>query len=182
MKSRPNEKSPYGSYLILLLLQMERYDPLKNSWDIRKVDQSNSFQVIQPTILTVGDSTFRILCRSKSNAVITSLSIDNGKSWINLSIINLPNPNSGIDGVTLRNGSYLLVYNPLLSGKDWVNGRNQLNLAWSADGITWKDILILEKEETGEFSYPAIIQSSDNLIYITYTHNRNQIKYWKLRL
>lgn len=162
-------------------VQMEKYDPVKNNWDITKVDQTNPYQVIQPTILAYGNSIFRILCRSKSNAIITSLSIDNGRSWSRLSAINLPNPNSGIDGITLRDGTHLLVYNPLLSGKEWVNGRNQLNLAWSADGITWKDILVLEKEETGEFSYPAIIQSSDNLIHITYTYNRNQIKYWRLR-
>ncbi|MFA6125780.1 MAG: sialidase family protein [Bacteroidales bacterium] len=162
-------------------VQMELFDPAKNDWKIIKVDQENPFQVIQPSILTYPDSTCRILCRSKSNAVITSLSKDSGKSWSNLTAIGLPNPNSGIDGVTLKDGSHLLVYNPLLSGKEWVNGRNQLNLAWSADGITWKDILVLEKEPTGEFSYPAIIQSSDSKVHIAYTYKRIQIKHWILQ-
>jgi alpha-L-fucosidase len=163
-------------------VQMETFDPQLNHWDIVKVDQKNPCQVIQPTILTYPDSLIRILCRSKSNTVITSVSSDQGKNWSRLTQLELPNPNSGIDAVTLRNGTFLLVYNPLISGKEWVNGRNQLNLAWSADGINWSDLMVLEKEETGEFSYPAIIQTSDNLIHITYTYNRNQIKYWKIRL
>jgi alpha-L-fucosidase len=163
-------------------VQMEIFDIQNKSWKIIPVDQSNPVQVIQPTILHVRDSTYRILCRSKSNAVITSLSPDNGKTWSEFSAIGLPNPNSGIDGITLHDGSHLLVYNPLVSGREWSNGRNQLNLAWSADGLHWIDILILEKEETGEFSYPAIIQSSDNKVHITYTHNRTQIKYWKIKI
>ncbi len=161
--------------------QMEIFDPANNTWQITKVDQESDYQVIQPTILNGEDSTFRILCRSKSNSVITSLSADNGKTWSPFSPLNLPNPNSGIDGLTLPDDSHLLVYNPLLSGKEWVNGRNQLNLAWSADGLNWQDILTLEREETGEFSYPAIIRAADNRIYITYTYNRVQIKYWVIK-
>jgi predicted neuraminidase len=163
-------------------VQLELYDPVDNTWEVTKVDSCTHLQVIQPTILSYNDTTFRILCRSKNDAIITSLSIDNGKSWNNLVAIDLPNPNSGIDGVTLHDGSHLLVYNPLKSGKEWINGRNQLNLAWSPDGLSWKDILILENEKTGEFSYPSIIQSSDNLIHITCTHNRSQVRYWKLQL
>jgi predicted neuraminidase len=163
-------------------VQMESYDVKQKSWKIIKVDQGNPLQVIQPTILRYNDSTFRILCRSQSNSIITSISANNGESWSQLKAINLPNPNSGIDGITLKQGGHLLVYNPLLSGKEWVNGRNRINLAWSEDGLNWTDLLVLENEETGEFSYPAIIQSADGKIHITYTHNRTQIKYWKIRL
>lgn len=163
-------------------VQMEIYDPAENRWIISKVDQDSPFQVIQPTILQYKDSTFRILCRSKSNAVVTAVTHDNGRSWSGLSTLNLPNPNSGIDGITLNAESHLLVYNPLVRGEDWSNGRNQLNLAWSPDGLTWTDLLILEKEKSGEFSYPAIIQSSDGIIHLTYTHNRTQIKYWKIKV
>jgi len=163
-------------------IRMEVFNPTLGTWKVGKIDQHNDFQLIQPTILSYGKSNYRILCRSKSDSVITSFSSDNGNSWGRFSAIDLPNPNSGIDGLTLPDGSHLLVYNPLISGKDWVNGRNQLNLAWSADGLTWNDILILEKEEEGEFSYPAIIQTSDNLIHITYTYNRTHIKYRQIRM
>ena len=163
-------------------VQMEIYNAGANSWEIRQVDPGSSFQVIQPTILTGQDSVIRILCRSKSNVVITSYSMDQGKSWSSLSAMDLPNPNSGIDAVTLHDGSHLLAYNPLVSGKEWVNGRNRLNLAWSADGLHWSDIMVLENAESGEFSYPAIIQTPDNLVHLTYTNNRTQIKYVKLRI
>jgi alpha-L-fucosidase len=163
-------------------VQMELFDPRAKNWHVTKVDQESPFQVIQPAILVLNDSTYRILCRSKSDLIITSESKDYGLTWSNLAPSTLPNPNSGIDAVTLRNGTHLLVYNPLVSGREWMNGRNRLNLAWSADGLTWTDILVLENEQAGEFSYPAIIQSRDGLVHLTYTYNRTQMKYWKIRL
>ena len=90
------------------------------------------------------------------------------------------NPNSGIDAVTLANENFLLVYNPAESGADWSDGRNKLNLAYSTDGENWEDVLKLEDEPEGEFSYPAIIQDSKGFVHLTYTHNRTKIKYLKL--
>ncbi len=43
--------------------------------------------------------------------------------------------------------------------------------------FTWTDILTLENSLSGQFSYPAIIQSSDGTIHITYTYKREHIKY-----
>jgi alpha-L-fucosidase len=151
-------------------------------WTDIPVDPETRFEVIQPTILSYSPTSFRILCRSKQNIIVTSTSKDGGRSWSNLVPTRLPNPNSGIDGITLEDGSHLLVYNPLTSGKEWQNGRNRLNLAWSPDGTTWTDIRVLEDHPEGEYSYPAIIQSADRTVHITYTRQRNQVKYWKLRL
>jgi predicted neuraminidase len=48
----------------------------------------------------------------------------------------------------------------------------------SEDGINWKAAIILENDENEkEYSYPAVIQSNDNLIHITYTWNRKLIKH-----
>ena len=58
-----------------------------------------------------------------------------------------------------------------------INGRSKLVLSESDDGINWTDKLILEDEETGEFSYPAIIEASDGLVHISYTFNRRNIKH-----
>jgi alpha-L-fucosidase len=63
------------------------------------------------------------------------------------------------------------VYNPN------INGRSKLVLSESDDGINWTDKLILEDKETGEFSYPAIIEASDGLVHISYTFNRRNIKH-----
>ena len=118
-----------------------------------------------------------MLLRSRQNSIIQSWSADNGKSWGNLSPINLQNPNSGIDAVTLKNGLQVLIYNPLPSGNKWSNGRNILRVATSKDGNNWTDIYELENKDKSEYSYPAVIQTQDGLIHITYTYDRKLVKH-----
>jgi alpha-L-fucosidase len=114
------------------------------------------------------------LCRSKSNAIVQAFSEDDGNNWGILTKTELQNPNSGIDAVTLKDGLYLLVYNPTIQGRD---DRAKLNVAISKNGIKWNDAFILESEDKGEFSYPAVIQTADGRIHITYTYNRVNIKH-----
>jgi len=83
----------------------------------------------------------------------------------------LPNPNSGIDAVKLEDGRVVLVYNHTKSG------RSPLNLAVSEnDGESWSTPHVLEARP-GEFSYPAVIQSANGNLHITYTWNRVRIKH-----
>jgi predicted neuraminidase len=82
----------------------------------------------------------------------------------------LPNPNSGIDAVTLADGRHLLVYNH--SDK----GRSPLNAALSNDGKTWEAAAVLESEP-GEFSYPAVMQAPDRHVHVTYTWKRTRIRH-----
>ena len=127
---------------------------------------------IQPTLLTYGGERIQMLCRSTCLKILSSWSEDNGHTWSALTSSGLPNPNSGIDGVTLKDGRELLVYNHLKKG------RNMLNVAVSDNGKDWKAAVLLENEENDvEFSYPAVIQTSDGLVHITYTWKRKQIKH-----
>jgi predicted neuraminidase len=52
-----------------------------------------------------------------------------------------------------------------------------LNVAASADGRTWDAALVLENEPGEEFSYPAVIQTRDGLVHITYTWKRTRIRH-----
>ena len=88
----------------------------------------------------------------------------------------IPNPNAGTDAVTLEDGRHLLVYNHTHRGIDFPSGRNMLNVAISDDGRSWRPLMTLERAE-GEYSYPAVIQSSDGLVHITYTYRRESIKH-----
>ena len=61
-------------------------------------------------------------------------------------------------------------------------GRNKLVLLGSNDGLNWEELLVLENEQSGEFSYPAIIQAKDGTVHLSYTFNREKIKYIHLGL
>ncbi len=162
-------------------VHIEKSDDDGNSWKKILLDTSG-FDVIQPSILQYGNGKLQILCRSKQGAVVQSWSGDNGDTWSKLSATTLPNPNSGTDAVTLKNGEQLIVYNPGKPGKEWYNGRSELRVAVSTDGINWKDVMKLEKGTTEEFSYPAIIQMQNSEVHITYTYDRKNIKHVVLRL
>ena len=88
----------------------------------------------------------------------------------------LPNNTSGIDAVTLKTGIHLLICNPI------EKGRNKLAVLASLDGKKWNDLIVLEDQPQGEFSYPAIIQGNNGTIHITYTYNREKIKYVHLKI
>ncbi|MHA4812468.1 sialidase family protein [Flavitalea flava] len=156
---------------------IERSSDLGRTWEIIPVDSNAGVKAIQPSILIYPDNRLQILCRSDQDRILEAWSSDNGKTWGNLSKLDLPNPNSGIDAVSLQNGWQLLVYNPTIGGKEWFNSRGKLNVAVSKDGRQWKDIAILEDGEKEEFSYPAVIQATDGKVHITYTFDRKNIKH-----
>jgi predicted neuraminidase len=142
------------------------------TWERTVALNDKSIGIIQPAALVYPSGMIRILCRSRQSLILTSVSEDNGHSWSSFTSCGLPNPNSGIDALTLADGRHLVVYNHLTSG------RNMLNVAISDDGKTWKAAVLLENGQKGsEYSYPAVIQSDDRMVHITYTWNRKQIKH-----
>jgi alpha-L-fucosidase len=141
----------------------------------------DSFDVIQPSILKYGNDSLQMVCRSKQNSIVQTWSFNNGKNWSALTRLKLPNPNAGIDAVSLYDGWQLLVYNPMQPGKDWWVGRSVLKVALSKNGIDWKDILTLEDHASGEYSYPAVIQDSNRVIHIAYTDDRKNIRFVDLK-
>ena len=134
------------------------------------VNDGGSIGAIQPSILFPGGEKLLALGRTKQAHIFQVASEDGGKSWGEMSLTELPNPNSGTDAVTLRDGRHLLVYNHT------AKGRTPLNLAVSRDGVKWEAALALEAEP-GEYSYPAIIQTRDGLVHITYTWKRQRVRH-----
>ncbi len=142
------------------------------TWERTGAINERKTGAIQPSILIHPDGNLQLLCRSTVSNILTSWSEDKGRTWSELTPASLPNPNSGIDAVTLKDNRHLVVYNHLNSG------RNSLNVAISDDGINWNPAVLLENDQKGtEFSYPAVIQTNDGLVHITYTWNRKQIKH-----
>lgn len=125
---------------------------------------------IQPSLL-LGFGQMMAVGRTRNGQVFWTKSSDRGNSWGALELLNLPNPNSGTDAVTLKDGRHLLIYNHT------AQGRSPLNLAISKDGVVWGAALVLETEPKAEFSYPAIIQSSDGMVHATYTWKRKLAKH-----
>ncbi|MCR9296058.1 MAG: exo-alpha-sialidase [bacterium] len=141
------------------------------------INDASRFQAIQPTFLRHADGRLQVLCRTQEGVIATSFSQDQGQTWSAMESTELPNPNSGIDALTLHDGRHLLVYNHLASGSSGWGRRGKLNLAISEDGLKWQPLAELENEEGAEFSYPAIIQSAEGAVHITYTHKRTRIKH-----
>ncbi len=135
---------------------------------------------IQPSILFHRDGALEAVMRTRQGALGMSWSRDNGATWSPIAAIDLPNPNSGTDAVTLRDGRQLLVYNHSAhraespgKGPRW-----PLKVALSDDGVTWRNVLTLESEPvTAGYAYPAVIQTADGMVHITYTFNRVRIRH-----
>ncbi|WP_428305763.1 sialidase family protein [Lacipirellula sp.] len=139
------------------------------------VNDGKEFAAIQPSVLFHPKGRLQAVGRTKEDGVFTIWSDDDGKTWSPMEATGLPNPNSGTDAVTLADGRQLLVYNHNSVHGD--AGRTPLNVALSDDGVHWSAALVLEDDPTRHFSYPAVIQTADGKVHISYTWNRERIKH-----
>lgn len=128
--------------------------------------------LIQPSVVRLGKHHLRLFARSTEDIarICFSDSFDDGLTWSAARPLDLPNPNSGIDAVSLRDGRVVLVYN------DTTTARSPLNVAVSHDGEHFQNFRTLESQP-GEFSYPAIIQETGGDLDVTYTWNRKSIAF-----
>ena len=150
---------------------------LGKTWSvIGPINDGNEFGAIQPSILRYTDGRMQILCRSRQGVVAQSWSKDGGKTWGKMTASPLPNPSAGTDAVTLTDGRQLIVYNHTTRRGKFPVGRNMLNVAISTDGKDWKPVLTLERAP-GEYSYPAVIQTKDGQVHVTYTFLRKTVKH-----
>ena len=153
-------------------VHMEMTRDLGATWTkTTALNDGTEFGAIQPTVLFHPGNRLQALNRSRQGRVTEIWSDDGGKTWGPMKATSLLNPSAGIDGVTLKDGRHLLVYNPVS------RGRTPLVLGLSKDGKEWQTVLTLESQP-GEYSYPAIIQAADGRVHITYTWKREKIRHW----
>lgn len=139
------------------------------------VNDGVEFGAIQPSILChekpEGGNYLQAVGRTQlAKRIFSTTSHDDGHTWSEISFLDIPNPDSGTDAVTMSDGRHALIYNPT------EDVRWPLSLGISSDGITWERVFDLETEP-GEYSYPAIIQTVDGNLHVSYTWKRKRIKH-----
>ncbi|MCD8296009.1 MAG: family 78 glycoside hydrolase catalytic domain [Prevotella sp.] len=142
-----------------------------------------AIKAIQPSIITLADGTLAALARTRSEHIGITYSHDNGITWSKLQLIDVPNNNSGLDAVTLRDGKHVMICNdkPIPHGiKNGKGVRTPLSLLISDDGINWEHWITLEDSPVSQYSYPSIIQTSDGHVHCIYTWRRQRIKHVEL--
>lgn len=132
---------------------------------------------IQPLLLPLGTQLALALMRDTGPVpghVLMSLSDDAGKHWSADEKLRLPNPDSAVAGLRRPDGSLLLVFN------DVESGRSSLALGVSRDqGRSWNTVRHFEQTNDGksEYSYPYLIRSNDGTMHLLYTWNRKRIRH-----
>ncbi|MDB6140705.1 MAG: hypothetical protein JWO94_3777, partial [Verrucomicrobiaceae bacterium] len=154
-------------------VHFERSADLGRTWTTSQPASAGEppIDAIQPSILFLGGDKLMAIGRTRQAKLFQVTSDDLGRTWGTMSLLGLPNPNSGTDAVTLKDGRHMLIYNHT------AKGRSPLNLAVSKDGKEWQAAVVLEDEPKAEFSYPAIIQAADGLVHVTYTWKRQKVKH-----
>jgi predicted neuraminidase len=151
-------------------VHFERTADLGQTWTKAAPSTKDSEQGIQPSILFHGGTVLQAIGRTRMGRLFTTWSRDAGKTWSHVQPTALPNPSSGTDAVTLADGRHVLIYN------DTAHGRTPLSVGLSRDGFSWSKPIDLETEP-GEYSYPAVIQTRDGMIHVTYTWMRERVKH-----
>jgi len=177
-------------------VQVELTRDLGRTWERVGPLGDGGFNAIQPGILQLADGRLQLLCRSREMHVPASWSSDGGRTWTPLAKTSLFGVNSGLDALTLKDGRHVLVYNPrdtpggspanyrpeLLVGMAGApsgpRARWPLVVSVSSDGVAWKQAVVLDDAPLRHgYAYPAVIQTRDGRIHVTYTFDRRMIKH-----
>jgi predicted neuraminidase len=134
----------------------------------RASDPIVSLGGVQPSLVRKKDGTIVAWMRDNGpppQRAIVASSQDGGLSWTQGVDSEIPNPGSSLEVIALRDGSWLMVLN------DTENGRARLS-AWRSDdeGRTWPRRRAIEDTPGGSYSYPSVLQATDGLIHVSYSH------------
>ncbi|MGA7439952.1 MAG: sialidase family protein [Luteibacter sp.] len=158
-------------------IHFERSSDDGKTWSTSGDVAANGIDAIQPSVLVRPHGELEAIGRTRQGKLFQTRSVDGGRHWSPMRLLDVENPNSGIDAVSLADGRYLLVYNPGQPGKNWWDGRGTLAVAMSENGIQWKRVLTLEDKPGKEYSYPAVIQARDGRVHVFYTWERKNMRH-----
>jgi predicted neuraminidase len=124
----------------------------------------------QPSVVRKRDGTLVAYLRREGpppRRVQLSLSRDDGESWSTATATEIPNPDSSLEVISLKDGRWVMAYND----SEKLDDRSRLVLALSDDeGATWKWKRSVENTPGGRFHYPSLIQTRDGRLNLTYTY------------
>ena len=141
-------------------------------------DGCHPIDCIQPSILKLKDGRLQVLMRTRNGRIGTSFSSDHGDTWTEVTLLDVPNNQSGTDAVTLQDGRHVLIYNNFATLPGTKKGvRTPLSIAISDDGTHWRHALTLEDSPISQYSYPSIIQGKDGKLHAVYTWRRLRVAY-----
>ena len=145
------------------------------SWEEYEMKGSN--YLVQPSVVRPlpNNRTLMSFFRDKrAEHIYQAVSSDDGGTWSKPEPTKFPNNDAAIQARVLMNQHVVLVYNPT------THDRHPIRISLSEDGgKTWPHYRDLETGSGPEYSYPCILQTSDGYIHVTYTYNRETIKYVK---
>jgi predicted neuraminidase len=131
---------------------------------------------LQPAVAALDEHNALALLRDadqRAGRVMVDVSADGGANWRASVSLDIGNFDSSVALLRLASGRLLLAANP-------ENGRHLLQLFLSDDdGKTWQAARIVESDPAGkaEYSYPALLQTSDGRIHLAYTYRREAISH-----
>jgi predicted neuraminidase len=131
---------------------------------------------LQPAVAAVDGKEALVLARSaeKQNGVVMAdATSDGGATWRSTAPLPIANDNTSLNLLRLQSGRLLLAANAV-RGRD----RSVLQLFLSDDrGASWKASRVIEDDPNvyAAYSYPALLQTADGRIHLTYSYQENVI-------
>lgn len=124
---------------------------------------------IQPVLLQRKNGDLVAYMRDSGDApsrLQMSLSKDGGYSWSYAVKTDIPS-GASVEALKLSDEKWIMILNDTEDNK-----RNKLSLYTSDnEGENWQFMQHIENDESGRFSYPALITTSDGKIHLTFSHH-----------